>query len=530
MVNLSLFKKTTGRQKKFNVLKIIGIVLAIGIFFRFYNLDQKVYWYDETMTSLRISGYTSKELVKEVYNGEVISVGNLLENYQYPNNGKSLNDSINALSYHPEHSPLYYLMARFWLQTFGNSIFTLRLFSALISLLAFPTIYWLCMELFNSKLTSWVAVISIAVSPFHILYAQEAREYSLWTVSILVSSAALLWAMKKKNILSWMTYGVTVSFGLYTHPFSAFVLVGHGIYVLASENFRFNKTFRNYIFANILGILLFLPWLLIVIANFSNFVENTEHVNLVRKGFLPLFWGQNLSRIFIDLNQGFSPFSPLHYLSAFLAGYALYFLYKTSPKAGLFILTLIGVIGIALIAPDIILSGRRSSITRYALPCYLGIQVAVSYLIANKLNSKVRDPEAKIRIFNKKTDKKWRYILISLILSGFISAAVSSQIPTWWNKSASKTRHNPEVARIINQSESSLVISNIRPGELLGLTHLLEHTVHLQLVSAANIPQIPNNFREVFLYRPSDDLRVKFEAQYNIDKVQSWLWKLKGKK
>ncbi|MDY6896775.1 MAG: glycosyltransferase family 39 protein [Cyanobacteriota bacterium] len=521
MTNLIFSKKPTQTKPKINVRKIIALLLIIGIFFRFYNLDQKVYWYDETMTSLRISGYTSTDLVEEVYNGEVISVENLLQNYQYPNNNKSLNDSIKALAAHPEHSPLYYLMARFWLQIFGNSVFNIRLLSAFISLLIFPAIYWLCLELFNSQLISWVAVSLIAVSPFHVLYAQEAREYSLWTVSILVSCAALLWAIRRKKILPWIIYGITVSFGLYTHPFSAFVFVGHGIYVLAQEKWRFNKTFRNYIISSLFGILLFLPWLLVVINNFSNLVENTDHVNLVRKGFLPLFWGQNLSRVFIDVNQGFSPFSPLHYLSAFLTGYALYYLCKTAPKAGLFVITLIGVTGIALIAPDIILSGRRSSIGRYAFPCYLGIQIAVSYLITNKLKKTYHD----IRYIN--TYKKWRYIAIALIVSGILSCAVSSQIPTWWNKSASKTRHNPEVARIINQSENPLVISDIRPGELLGLTHSLQNTVNLQLVSSGNIPQISQNYQEIFIYRPSDELRAKFEAQYNIEKIQSWLWELK---
>ena len=232
-----------------------------------------------------------------------------------------------------------------------------------------------------------------------------------------------------------------------------------------------------------------------------------------------MFWGQNLSRIFIDFNQGYSPFSPLHYLSAFLAVYALYYLCKTSQKAGLFVITLIGVTGIALIAPDIILSGRRSSIARYAFPCYLGIQIAVSYLIVNKLNNNYQ---------NIKAFKKWRYIVITLIVSGILSCAVSSQIPTWWNKSASKTRHNPEVASIINQSENPLVISDIRPGELLGLTHSLQNTVNLQLVSSENISQIPQNFDKVFIYRPSDELRNKIEAQYNIEKVQSWLWKFKN--
>ena len=202
-----------------------------------------------------------------------------------------------------------------------------------------------------------------------------------------------------------------------------------------------------------------------------------------------------------------------------MTGYALYYLCKTSPKAGLFVITLIGVTGIALIAPDIILSGRRSSIARYAFPCYLGIQIAVSYLIVNKLNKNYQ---------NIKAVKKWRYIAIALIVSGILSCAVSSQIPTWWNKSASKTRHNPEVASIINQSENPLVISDIRPGELLGLTHSLQNTVNIQLVSSENIVQIPQNFQEVFIYRPSDELRNKIEAQYNIEKVQSWLWKFKN--
>lgn len=518
MTDISIVNKPIKSQRKLNVAKFIAIIIAIGIFFRFYNLEQKTYWFDETMTSVRISGYVSQELTNEVYNGEVISVGNFLQTYQYPNDTKNLNDSIKALAYHPEHSPLYYLMARFWLQATGNSIFNIRLLSALISLLALPAMYWLTQELFDSKLISWVAVCLIAISPFHVLYAQEAREYSLWTVSILVSSAALLWAIRKKKILPWITYATTVSLGLYTHPFSAFVFFGHGIYVLVSEKFRLNKAFKNYIFSSCLGILLFVPWLLIVIANFSNLIYNTHHVNRIAKGFLPVLWGLNLSRIFIDFNQGRSLFNPLTYLSLFLALYALYVVCKTAPKAGLFIITLIGVIGTALIAPDIIISGRRSTITRYATPCLLGIQVAVSYLLATKLRQKYDD---------KKGFKKWRNILAFLIVGGILSSAVSSQFSMWWNKGAFKIRHTTEVVSIINNSESPLVISDIPPHQLLGLTHVLQENVHLQLISSADIPQIPASFKEIFIYRSSDELLARYEAQYDIDEIEPFLWKVK---
>ena len=39
--------------------------------------------------------------------------------------------------------------------------------------------YWLCLELFESSVTAWLAVAIIAISPFQIVYAQEARPYSL---------------------------------------------------------------------------------------------------------------------------------------------------------------------------------------------------------------------------------------------------------------------------------------------------------------------------------------------------------------
>ncbi|HEY9658481.1 MAG TPA: hypothetical protein V6C65_08535, partial [Allocoleopsis sp.] len=40
------------RRSKWLVYGMIGL-LILGIFFRFYHLDQKVYWVDETHTSLR---------------------------------------------------------------------------------------------------------------------------------------------------------------------------------------------------------------------------------------------------------------------------------------------------------------------------------------------------------------------------------------------------------------------------------------------------------------------------------------------
>ena len=500
----------TPKQNSPRLQNWIIVLIIVGICFRFYNLERKVYWYDETMTSLRVSGHTLTELV-QVFDGRTLSVEELLEQYQYPNQA-NLDDTLNALAGNPEHSPLYYLLARWWLQHTHHSVATIRALSALISLLAFPCIYWLCVELFGSSAVGWGAAALIAISPFHVLYAQEAREYSLWTVTILFSSAALLWAMRRKTWLSWGTYSLSVALGLYTHPFSGFVMAGHGIYVLITGRW---KQLCSYILSSLLGVLLFVPWLLIVVSRFSEFVNNTASVNSDRSGFLPLFWGLNLSRIFVDLNQGTSPWSPLHYLSAFLAGYALYYLYRHAPlKAWIFIITLIGVTGIALIVPDLILGGRRSSITRYAIPCYLGIQIAVAYLLVMKLG---------IRTFLFTRRRRWRYVAIALAFSGVLSCAVSSQVPVWWHKSYAKSRYNPEIAHTINQFEQPLVISDEIPGRILSLAHLLNPEVSLQLVVPPQIPSVDQNFSNVFLYRASDPLLKGLPD--NFEKIQPWLWR-----
>lgn len=56
------------------------IVLLLGIFFRGFNLDKKVYWRDEALTSLAIAGYTGDRAWQDL-GGREISTEDL-QNYQ----------------------------------------------------------------------------------------------------------------------------------------------------------------------------------------------------------------------------------------------------------------------------------------------------------------------------------------------------------------------------------------------------------------------------------------------------------------
>ncbi|WP_444980646.1 glycosyltransferase family 39 protein, partial [Microseira wollei] len=133
----------------------IIIVLVLGIFFRFVNLDRKVFWNDEIGTLSIISGYTD---YKGALNGKIITISDLRK-YQRPDPEISVIDIVqNVARFDPHISILYYVIARFWVEWFGSSVAVMRSLSALIGLLVFPCLYWLCLELFQSSLVGWVAV------------------------------------------------------------------------------------------------------------------------------------------------------------------------------------------------------------------------------------------------------------------------------------------------------------------------------------------------------------------------------------
>lgn len=522
--------KVDSLWESFWIRNFVVILLVLGVVFRFYNLEHKVYWHDETMTSLRISGHTQAEMVEQAYTGEVIQVGQLLDTYQYPNAEFTLSDSLDALREHPEHSPLYYLMARYWMLNLPHSVGAIRLLSVVFGLLALPCMYWLCMELFSSSLVSWVSTALFAVSPFHVLYSQEAREYSLWTLAILLSSAACLRAMRVNKPLPWVFYGLTMALGLYVHPFMGFVAVSHGLYVLITEGFPIRQRLAAYLGSSALALVLFAPWMWVVITRFDQFLSNTESVNLDRSGSLPLFWMLNLSRVFFDLNQGPSAINPAHYLLAVLAIASILFLWRNSSlESALFITTLIGVTGLAIIGPDVLIEGRRSSITRYAVPCYLGLEIAIAYLLTLKLATRPFSSRAKQR-----SRQRWRMIAVSLAAFGVISCAVSSQVPVWWHKSYAKSRRIPDAASFVNQQSDVLLVSDAQPaGRILSLSHALDREVSLQLGDRPQRIDVPDGYSTVYLYLPSNQLRNRLERRQAIvsrpitlqeDEKDDWLW------
>ena len=527
---------------------LIIILLILGIFFRFVNLDNKVYWYDETITSLRLAGYTKEEFTEQV-SGPIIGI-KTLQKYQRINSERSVVDTVKALAVgNPEQPPLYYALAHFWRQLFGDSIAVTRSLSAAISLLVFPGIYWLCWELFNLPIVGLMATALIAVSPFHVLYAQEARAYSLFTVIILLSSCVFLRAIRlethsdlsqRQRIIYWGLYAVTVALGLYSQLLFVLVIMGHGIYIFVTEIIRLKthnyfslQKLSGYLIATLAGIIAFIPWIVCIINNLSELGWIANKINV-----LTLFtrFAVNITSVLFDVQIGtkerlFDVISGKDNLQfgmdnlwlytivpmLILVGYSLKFLCKNTPQEiWLFILILILSTATPLFFKDLISGGQRSSIARYLIPCYVGIQLAIAYLLSNKITTK-----------NINQQKLWQIITIVLISGGVLSCTISSQSETWWNKYSSY--YNPQVAKIINQAKQPLIVSS-NAIRLTSLSYLLENKVKLQVVPGENFPKMPDGFSEIFLFYPSKKLQLNLgkDENYKLDSVypNGNLWRL----
>ena len=135
------------KQNKKLQLVIIGFICLIYIALRFWHLTDSCLWFDEIF-SVHAAEHHWKELFWFV-----------------------AQDLI--------HPPLFYILLKIWIQIGGESLFSLRLFPVVFSILAVVPFLLLCRQLKLSFPINAVAFAFFAVNGSCIKYAQEVRMYSL---------------------------------------------------------------------------------------------------------------------------------------------------------------------------------------------------------------------------------------------------------------------------------------------------------------------------------------------------------------
>jgi uncharacterized membrane protein len=466
---------TLHQNRSLSGLKSLAIaVVLIGIFFRVTHLGHKVYWHDEVFTSMQTAGYTATEVDDNVFTGVLLAPKQLLH-YQHLSPHRGWDKTWYALSSDPVHPPLYYLIERLWMEWFGSTVITTRSLSVLFSLLTFPALYWLCQELFDLSTVGWIALALFAVSPFQVLYAQEARPYSLWILVTLLSSSALLQALRRQTWTNWAGYAATVALMLNTFILSPLVLVCHGLMILLDRPLS-GRALRYYGLALFVGCLSFVPWMIVLMQNWLNLQSKTAWTtSSPPQSVLFKLWGLHLSSNFID--PGFPLEHPYTYivppLVGGLFGYGLWLLCRhTQRRTWLLLLLLTTLPAIALMLPDLLWGGQRSINTRYFVPGLVGVQLTVAYGLA----SLIENGRSRQRLLGK-------VILALLLTAGMVSCALSWQSETWWTKGTSY--NNSALAKSLNQLDQPIVIrtlENTALGDTISLSYLVNDDVRFILV------------------------------------------------
>ncbi|MGG6269268.1 glycosyltransferase family 39 protein [Leptolyngbya sp. AN03gr2] len=476
---------------------LVVVLLILGIFFRCTALAERPYWHDEAFTLIRSAGYTTVEITQSVFNGQLIDRSELLQ-FQQVTPERTWVDTIRALlAEEPHRGALYPLIARDWMQWIGSDVVSMRSLSVLLSLLVFPALFWLCIELFAQPLTAWIAVMLMAVSPFHVYYAQEVREYALWTVAILVMSAALLRAIRVQTKATWSIYSLSIVATLYTMILSVPLVMSQVVYQLYRDKIRKGV---------LISASVALPWFVMVALNFSE-VRRTSAWMTRSIPVLELLehWMTNFQVVFLTENLT-GRFNLLFASAiALLVFLSIKSLIQQTPKAvWSFVLLLILPLVLCIAVPDLVSGGIRSTNSRYFVPTYLGIQIAVAYLLATRIQS------GRYRTF-------WKLTLFVVLTAGVLSC--SAQV------FQNQIEENKAIAELINQSQTPIVISNEVStqgegtiGDILALSHLVRPETQFQLVIQPQVPSIPNQ-PNLYLYKPLSYLQNKLEETYQLQPI-----------
>ena len=181
---------------------IISIIIFCAALLRFWHLDYKSIWDDEALTTF--------------FTNSAMSFKDVIDYSTGVDRGCIVPNSIAHISS----------------IVIGDSLFAIRLFSALCGIGAVFLIYLLGKRLLG-KTGGLVAAALCAVSPFCIYLSQEMRPYGfLFFLSALASYLFLLCkdSFKLPQIIA---YALVILTGCYSNPFFVFILIFHFLFVCA---------------------------------------------------------------------------------------------------------------------------------------------------------------------------------------------------------------------------------------------------------------------------------------------------------
>ncbi len=224
-------------DKRLTIALLVLLLLA-GAGLRFHNLGSQSLWRDEAISWHYVRDTTLPNLVSTLIDDEL-------------------------------HPPLWYIVLYLDRLGLGQSEFSLRFQAALSSLLLIPLGYVLGKRLFSPAL-GLINALLVALSPFLLRYAQEARSYSFLALLAAASFYALCRWQSRPTTRRTLVFSVVMAAALYTHHWAFFLLVAFNLCVLLWIVWGGGQgLLSKWLLANALIAVLYLPWLPILLQQLS---------------------------------------------------------------------------------------------------------------------------------------------------------------------------------------------------------------------------------------------------------------------
>jgi mannosyltransferase len=204
------------------------LLTVLGAALRFSALTAQSFWYDEA-----VSVNLARHSLLDLLTGRARDLGN---------------------------PPLYPALLHVWMGLFGESDGAVRALSALLGTATIPVVVILARQVFPARV-AFLGGTLLAVSPFHLQMAQEARAYTLLAFLGAVSALALVRATQEPaRWPRWLLLAVSTAAMVLTHYFGAFLALGQAAYLLVAHR-RDRAVLARAAGAYVVAALLFAFWL-----------------------------------------------------------------------------------------------------------------------------------------------------------------------------------------------------------------------------------------------------------------------------
>ena len=233
----------------------LALIIIAGAFLQMYHIDKESLWTDEMFSLSHARQVDIPALLAAVEEREAAP-------------------------------PLYYIVLHYWIKIFGTSEMAVRALSAAFGVLSIIALFFVVSQIYSRK-TALLASALMATSMLHVLYAQEARLYMMFTFVTLLSTYFFVRWLQKPDKRYAVLYGVSMVIAAYTNYMAVVVIALLTFALLWNERYELLK---KWLMIHCIVFVASLPLVPLVIAQFIGRSEGLTQT-LVQRG-LPSFVAQ----------------------------------------------------------------------------------------------------------------------------------------------------------------------------------------------------------------------------------------------